>query len=51
MRISVGCDAGQSRITGDSQHFTTGEEWVRRHTVIFSHAETPCIAVWPVIER
>jgi hypothetical protein len=50
MRNSTGCDADQSRLTGHFQHFTTGEEWVRPHTVIFSHVKTPCVAVYPVIE-
>src|SRR6185295_7000503 len=39
MRNSTGCDAGQSRLTGHSQHFTPGEEWVRPRTVIFSHVK------------
>src|SRR5690349_21518689 len=39
MRNSTGCDAGQSRLTGHSQQFTTGGEWVRPRTVFFSHAK------------
>src|SRR5579862_4387712 len=50
LRNGIGCEAGQSRATGDLQHLTAGEAWVRAITVIFSHTRFLCVAVWAVVE-
>src|SRR5262249_40237695 len=40
------CQGRQSGHTGDSHHFTPGDEWIRPHRAIFSHLKAPCVAVW-----